>query len=74
MADLEAEAVIKAVYPELRALAGRLLRKERKEHTLQRTALVHETVLRLFGKQKIRIDDPKNFLALAAHRSARNVC
>ena len=35
------------VYEELRRLAASYLRKERPEHTLQRTALVHEAYLRL---------------------------
>ena len=35
------------VYEELRHLAGSYLRMERVEHTLQRTALVHEAYLRL---------------------------
>lgn len=35
------------VYEELRRLAASLLRRERPEHTLQRTALVHEAYLRL---------------------------
>jgi len=48
------EHLIKTVYPELRAIAGRLLRKERDDHTLQRTALVHEAFLRIFGKQQVR--------------------
>src|SRR5437588_8063343 len=35
------------VYEELRRLAASYLRRERSEHTLQRTALVHEAYLRL---------------------------
>lgn len=37
-----------AVYRELRGLAGRLMQPERRDHTLQPTALVHEAYLRLF--------------------------
>jgi len=40
------------VYEELRRLAASYLRKERTEHTLQRTALVHEAYLRLAGQQE----------------------
>jgi RNA polymerase sigma factor (TIGR02999 family) len=35
------------VYAELREMAGHLLQRERKDHTLQPTALVHEAYLRL---------------------------
>ncbi len=37
------------VYPELRRIAARLLRNERRNHTLQPTALVNEVYLRLAG-------------------------
>lgn len=46
MADLMPE-----VYEELRQLAAAYLRGERVEHTLQRTALVHEAYLRLAGQR-----------------------
>ncbi len=42
-----AEALLPLVYEELRARAGRMLGAERRDHTLQRTALVHEAYLRL---------------------------
>lgn len=38
------------VYPELRRIAARLLRNERRNHTLQPTALVNEVYLRLAGE------------------------
>jgi RNA polymerase sigma factor (TIGR02999 family) len=37
------------VYDELRARAGALMAGERRDHTLQRTALVHESYLKLVG-------------------------
>ena len=40
------------VYEELRRLAAGYLRRERAEHTLQRTALVHEAYLRLAGQHE----------------------
>ena len=40
------------VYDELRRLAGSYLRKERANHTLQPTALVHEAYLRLVGQPR----------------------
>ena len=72
MASLDLEdpkSLIQAVYPDLRQLAGRLIRKERPNHTLQPTALVHEIFLRLSGsKRKVRDIPPEEFLALAAHQ------
>jgi len=41
------DALMKAVYHELRGIAGSLMRKERRDHTLQPTALVNEAYLRL---------------------------
>jgi len=64
--------LIHAVYPELRAIAGRLLRNERGDHTLQRTALVHEAFIRLFKNPPDPEVSPKEFLALAAHQM-RNI-
>src|SRR5262245_56700649 len=42
-----ADALLPLVYEELRSRAGRLLAAERPDHTLQRTALVHEAYLKL---------------------------
>jgi RNA polymerase sigma factor (TIGR02999 family) len=42
-----ADELFPLVYEELRQRAGKLLSLERREHTLQRTALVHEAYLRL---------------------------
>src|SRR5688500_9559788 len=44
------EALVAALYQELRVLARRELADERAGHTLQPTALVHEVWMRLFGK------------------------
>ena len=43
------DALLPLVYEELRRRAGKLLALERHDHTLQRTALVHEAYLRLVG-------------------------
>jgi RNA polymerase sigma factor (TIGR02999 family) len=42
-----AKQLLPLVYQELRARAGKIMASERKDHTLQRTALVHEAYLRL---------------------------
>jgi RNA polymerase sigma factor (TIGR02999 family) len=54
------------VYDELRRLAGRLMRSERAEHTLDATALVHEAYARLRGTD-VPAADGAQFLGLVAH-------
>ena len=46
------DAVVPLIYAELRRLASRHLSRERREHTLQTTALVHEAYLRLAGQRQ----------------------
>lgn len=53
------------VYPELRRLAGNCLVRERPDHTLQRTALVHEIYLRLRAQALPHIHDADHFFKLA---------
>lgn len=55
-------------YKDLREIAGFLLRAERPNHTLQRTALVNEMFVRLFGSRKIRELDRQLFLPIAARQ------
>src|SRR5437016_5604495 len=43
------------VYEQLRALAGRKMRQERPDQTLQATALVHEAYLRLVDTTKVQL-------------------
>ena len=47
MTDAEFEEWLEELYPELHALAARIFRGERSDHTLQTTAVVHEAYLRL---------------------------
>jgi RNA polymerase sigma factor (TIGR02999 family) len=55
------------VYEELRRLAASYLRKERPEHTLQRTALVHEAYLRLADQHEgVAWRDRAHFFAVFA--------
>lgn len=54
------------VYEELRSLAAHYLRGERPDHTLQPTALVHETFLKLSRQSKLDVNDRTHFLAIAA--------
>jgi len=63
----EAEAkLIPLVYAELRRLAGRYLRGERSDHTLQPTALVHEAYLRLTKMHSVDWQSRSHFFATAA--------
>jgi RNA polymerase sigma-70 factor, ECF subfamily len=62
-----------ALYGELRAIAGRLMRSERAEHTLSPTALVHEAWLKLgSGAAADPVVDRGHFLSLAA-RAMRHI-
>jgi RNA polymerase sigma-70 factor (ECF subfamily) len=54
------------VYEELRMLAAGYLRHERPEHTLQRTALVHEAYLRLAAQKEVSWENPAHLLAIFA--------
>ena len=58
------------VYEDLRRMAAGHLKNERGGHTLQPTALVHETYLRLLG-QRIDLKNRAHFLALAARMMRR---
>lgn len=60
------EAMLPLVYEELRLLAGGYLRSERPEHTLQRTALVHEAYLRLAAQREVSWQNPAHFLGIFA--------
>ena len=60
------EQLLADVYPQLRALAGHLMRNERDEHTLQPTALVHEAVLRLMEQDSVQYENPRHLITLAA--------
>ena len=59
------------VYPELRRLAQRYMRRERPNHTLQATALVHEAYLRLFGSGPMEWQNRAHFFAVAAQQMRR---
>jgi RNA polymerase sigma factor (TIGR02999 family) len=55
-----------AVYDELRRLAAHYLRRERPDHTLQPTALVHEAYLRLVDQTQVRWQNRAHFFGIAA--------
>jgi RNA polymerase sigma factor (TIGR02999 family) len=66
--DVEArEQVAPLVYRELRRCAAAYLRRERADHTLQPTALVHEAYLRLVRQERISWRNRGHFFGIAAH-------
>jgi RNA polymerase sigma-70 factor (ECF subfamily) len=65
--DRAAEAkLLPLVYQDLRRRAANYMRKERINHTLQATALVHEAYIRLIDQRKIPWKDRSHFFAIAA--------
>ena len=59
------------VYQELRNLAQRHLKRERQNHTIQRTALVHEAFVRLVNQQSVDWQSRAHFFALASNLMRR---
>jgi RNA polymerase sigma factor (TIGR02999 family) len=64
-------ALMDAVYGELRRLAGAYLRRERFDHTLPPTALVHEAYLKLVDQKRVRWQNRAHFFAIAARQMRR---
>jgi RNA polymerase sigma factor (TIGR02999 family) len=60
------DALVPIVYEELRRLAHHYMQGERVGHTLQTTALVHETYLRLTDLDRMQWCDRAHFFAMAA--------
>ncbi len=65
------DQLLPLVYDELRRVASRQLSKERKNHTLQATALVHEAYLRLIGQHSVDWENRLHFFSLAAEMMRR---
>ena len=61
------DQLIPLVYDELCRLADHYLRRERPDHTLQPTALVHEAYLRLVNETNVRWQNRTHFFGIAAH-------
>lgn len=58
--------LVPLVYDELRRLAHRYLQKERPDHTLQSTALVHEAYVRLVKQEGGKFQNRAHFFAICA--------
>jgi RNA polymerase sigma factor (TIGR02999 family) len=63
--------LIPVVYDELHKLASRHLRRERSDHTLQTTALVHEAYLKLVGQKDANWQNRAQFFGVAAEMMRR---
>lgn len=61
-----AENLIPLVYDELRKKARRYLGRERRDHSVEATALVHEVYLKLFGNATIKWQNRAHFFAVSA--------
>ncbi len=59
------DELVALVYAELKQMAGRALCRERANHTLQATALVHEVYLRLLAQNRIEWRNRAQFLGVA---------
>jgi len=60
------DRLMPVVHQELRRIAHRCLQRERANHTIQSTALVHEAYLRLLKQRPRHFEDQNHFIALAA--------
>ena len=70
--DRDAESkLFGALMPELRKIADRCLRRERRGHTLQRTELVNEIFLKLDKAKTIDWQDRGHFLAIVTRMMRR---
>jgi RNA polymerase sigma-70 factor (ECF subfamily) len=67
-----AEVLFAQVYLELRQVAHAYMRRERPDHTLQATALVHEAYMRLFEDQAFAWENRKHLFCTVA-RSMRRI-
>ncbi len=66
------DALMPLVYTELRAIAHHRLGRERSNHTLNTTALVHEAYLKLVRLDRIEWKGRAHFFALAG-QAMRNI-
>jgi len=67
-----ADSLLPVLYDELYRLARKMMRKERQNHTLQATALVHEAFLRLVDEDQRSWENRRHFLRVAG-RAMRNI-
>jgi RNA polymerase sigma factor (TIGR02999 family) len=68
---LPMDDLLPLVYGELKRIAARQLRRERPDHTLSTTALVHEAWLELSNLDRIKWQNRSHYLAIAAQAMRR---
>jgi len=61
------DTLLPVVYEELRRQAHRYIKRERKNHTLQTTALIHEAYLKLLEQRNVECESRTHFFAIAAN-------
>jgi len=66
-----AAALVSLLYDELHEIAARYLQHERRDHTLQATALIHEAYLRLVDQQNVEWKNRSHFFGVAAQLMRR---
>lgn len=65
------DELIPLVYDELRRVAGRYMRREGQDHTLQTSALVNEAYLRLIDQKNVQWQNRAHFFGVAAQLMRR---
>jgi RNA polymerase sigma factor (TIGR02999 family) len=65
------DRLLPQIYAELRRLASGYLRRERPDHTLQATALVHEAFIKLVDQRAVRWQNRAHFFGIAAQAMRR---
>ena len=70
--DSALDALTPLVYQELRVRARNYLRRERPDHTLQPTALIHEAYMRMVGENLPEWQNRSHFFAIAS-RAMRQI-
>jgi RNA polymerase sigma-70 factor (ECF subfamily) len=65
------DLLLPVIYDELRRVASHQLQKERSDHTLQPTALVHEAYLRLLEQHEVDWQNRAHFFSIAAEMMRR---
>lgn len=65
-ADERARRLLPIIYKELRALAQQQMARERRDHTLSATALVHEAYARLAGERRLAWQTRAHYFIAAA--------
>lgn len=61
-----ADEIFPIVYEELRRIAGSRMKRERLNHTLRPTALVHEAYVKISGQADARVKSNTHFVAIAS--------